>query len=132
MTPKAIGWVFDVGTNGNHDWRVRVRKRGGWLALGSVIDADLGKRLAQAAVENDSAYKNPSPDVPLNLLGGDRRCPKKRNDITTRAKVIHAEVGGELLDSADIVPTPDDSESINTCARDDGSIDWPADDGGAE
>jgi hypothetical protein len=125
MTPKAVAWVFDVGANGAHDWRVRVRKRGGWHSIGSVIDADLAKRLAESAVEYGSAYKNPSPHVPLNLLGGDRRWPKKRNDITTRAKIVHAEVGGEILESADIVPPPGDSESINTSAPDDEWQDWP-------
>jgi hypothetical protein len=124
LTPKALAWVFDVGTNGAHDWRVRVRKRGGWLALGSVIDADLGKRLAQAAVDG-VPFRNAPPDSPLNLLGGDRRWPKKRNDITTRAKIVHAEVGGEILESADIVPPPGDSESINTSAPDDEWQDWP-------
>jgi hypothetical protein len=118
MTPKAVAWVFDVGVNGSHDWRVRVRTRGGWHSLGSVIDADLAKRLAESAVENSNTYKNPAPAVPLNLLGGDRRWPKNRNDITTRAKVIHTEVGGEILESAVIAPPPDDSESINTCASD--------------
>jgi hypothetical protein len=126
-----VAWVFDVGANGSHDWRVRVRTRGGWHSLGSVIDLDLAKRLAESAVENSNTYKNPAPDVPLNLLGG-WHWPKKRNDSTTRAKVIHAEVGGEILESADIVPPPHDSESINTCARDDGWIDWPPCGGGAE
>jgi hypothetical protein len=129
MTPKAVAWVFDVGVNGSHDWRVRVRKRGGWVALGSVMDADLAKRLAESAVENSNTYKNPAPAVPLNLLGGDRRWPKNRNDITTRAKVIHTEVGGEILESADIAPPPDDSESINTCAPDDDWTDWPPSNG---
>lgn len=96
-TPKAVAWVFDVGANGSHDWRVRVRKRGGWTALGSVIDADLAKRLAEAAVDG-VPFRNVPPDVPLNLLGGDRRWPKKRNDITTRAKIVHTEVGGEILE----------------------------------
>lgn len=113
--PKALAYVFDVGVN-DHDWRVRVRKRGGWLAFGSVIDADLAKRLAQAAVEGDP-YRNEPPDVPLNLLGG-HRWPDKRADNRTIAKVIHAEVGGELAASSDIVPPSDDSESLNVCAPD--------------
>jgi hypothetical protein len=132
LTPKAVAWVFDVGTNGNHDWRIRVRKRGRWIAFGSVIDAELAKKIAWTEYESGGNYKNTPPDVPLNLLGGYRRWPKKRNDITTRAKIVHAEVGGEILESADIVPPPDDSDPINTSAPDDEWIDWPADDCGAE
>jgi hypothetical protein len=127
--PKALAYVFDVGVF-NHDWRMRVRKRGRWIAIGSVIDADLAKRLALAAVENGNNYKNPAPDVPLNLLGGGR-WPTKRIDRKTIAKVMHAEVGGELRGSADIVAPRDDGESINTCARDDEWRDWPASDDGA-
>jgi hypothetical protein len=95
-TPKAVAWVFDVGANGAHDWRVRVRKRGGWFALGSLSDADIAKRLAQAAVDG-APYRNIPPEIPLNLLGG-ARWPNKRNDRRTIAKVIEAEVGGELME----------------------------------
>ena len=128
-TPRALAWVFDVGLNGNHDWRVRVRKRGGWFALGAVADADTAKRLAQAAVDG-APYRNIPPDIPLNLLGG-ARWPNKRNDRRTIAKVVEAEVGGELLPSADIVPPPDSSECLNVCGAD--WTDWPPspDDGGA-
>jgi len=33
FTPNVVAWVFDVGI-GRSDWRVRVRKRGGWRAFG--------------------------------------------------------------------------------------------------
>jgi hypothetical protein len=50
LTPKPLAWVFDVGVN-KPDWRVRIRERGGWRALGSIGDLDLAKRLAQTAAE---------------------------------------------------------------------------------
>jgi hypothetical protein len=34
----------------NRDWRVRVRRRGGWQAFGSIADAETAKRMARAAI----------------------------------------------------------------------------------
>jgi hypothetical protein len=44
--PKALAYVFDAGPD-RADWRVRVRGRGRWLALGCVIDLP---RVAQEAL----------------------------------------------------------------------------------
>jgi hypothetical protein len=50
FTPRALAWVFDVGLE-KPDWRGRIRKRGGWCALGRIVDLETAKRLALAAVE---------------------------------------------------------------------------------
>jgi hypothetical protein len=50
FTARAVAWVFDVGI-GRSDWRVRVRKRGGWRAFGSIAELDVAKRIAQRAVQ---------------------------------------------------------------------------------
>jgi hypothetical protein len=50
FTPRAVAWVFDVGI-GRLDWRVRVRRRGGWRAFGCVAELDVAKRIAEGAVE---------------------------------------------------------------------------------
>ena len=47
--PKALAYVFDAGLD-QADWRVRVRRRGKWLAIGCVIDLPTAKRVAQEAL----------------------------------------------------------------------------------
>jgi hypothetical protein len=47
--PKALAYVFDAGAD-KHDWRVRVRRRGKWRALGCMLDLPTAKRAAQEAI----------------------------------------------------------------------------------
>ena len=46
-TPVAVAWIFDVGVD-KADWRVRIRKHGGWRAFGCVTDLETAKRIAFA------------------------------------------------------------------------------------
>jgi hypothetical protein len=142
-TPTAAAWVFDVGVNGKHDWRVRVRRRGKWIALGSIIDADTAKRLAQQAVENPTEPRASKFGAPLNLLGGERRTAYAPElDSPTREYVRDVEIGAVLQKAPNEQPQASgDDESINVSAADDDVaramaeerewLDWPpADDGG--
>jgi hypothetical protein len=117
--PTALAWVFDVGIS-NRDWRVRIRKRGGrWAALGSVIDVDTAKRLAQQAVENPTEPRPSKFAVPLNYLGGYRWPGAPDLDRQTRAYIRDVEIGAAKVESPNEQPqaSPDD-ESINVCAPD--------------
>jgi hypothetical protein len=57
--PKALAYVFDVGT-GRHDWRIRVRRRGKWRAFGCMVDLPTAKRVAQETLRwpNSSTAPN--------------------------------------------------------------------------
>ena len=131
--PKALAYVFDVGVN-DHDWRIRVRLRGNrWRALGCVIDVATAKHIAQQAVENPSEPKPSKFNIPLNLLGGERRgADAPMLDPQTCSYVRDVEIGAVKLDPHNEQPQPSsDDESINLCAGDEW-IDWPPHDGGAQ
>jgi hypothetical protein len=129
---KALAYVFDVGVNGKHDWRVRTRKRGGkWTAFGSVIDAELAKRIAQQAIENPSEPRPSKFAVPLNLLGGSTaECSAVKLDPQTYAYICDVEIGAVKVESPNEQPQASgDDESINCSADDDAWTDWPPADG---
>jgi hypothetical protein len=117
-TPTALAWVFDVGIS-NRDWRVRIRKGGGrWAALGSIIDADTAKRIAQQAVENPTETKPSKFAVPLNYLGG-YRWDAPELDSPTRAYIRDVEIGAVKVEAPNEQPEASaDDESINVCAPD--------------
>jgi hypothetical protein len=115
--PKALAYVFDVGVLRNHDWRIRVRRRGDrWQAFGSIIDADTAKRIAQQAVENPTEPKPSKFTTPSNLLGG-YRWDAPALDSPTRVYIRDAEIGAVRVESPN--EQPEASESINPCATDD-------------
>jgi hypothetical protein len=111
--------VFDVGLDSS-DWRVRVRRRGDWRAFGCIIDLATAKHIAQQAVENPAEPKPSKFNIPLNLVGGDRRRPGAPElDSQTRAYIQQLEVGAVRVDAPNEQPTAfDDDESINLCATD--------------
>jgi hypothetical protein len=117
--PKALAYVFDVGVLRNHDWRIRVRRRGDrWQALGSIIDAETAKRIAQQAVENPTETKPSKFAVPLNYLGG-YRWDAPEPDSPTRAYIRDVEIGAVKVESPNEQPQASaDDESINVCAPD--------------
>ena len=113
--PKALAYVFDVGVN---DWRIRVRLRGNqWRAWGSIIDFATAKHIAQQAVENSTEPRPSKFNIPLNLIGGERRRPGAPTlDSQTRGYIQHVESGAVKVDAPNEQPTPGDDESINLCA----------------
>jgi len=64
--------------------------------------------------------------APLNIVGGHKWSAVQLAPNAV-SKILQSELGGERRESADIIPPPDNTESLNTCA-DDTWIDWPADD----
>jgi len=121
--PKALAYVFDVGVF-DHDWRIRVRLRGNrWRALGCVIDVATAKHIAQQAVENPSEPKPSKFNIPLNLLGGDRRAADAPMlDPQTCGYLRRVEIGAVKVEAtnanAETVPCATDDDSINVSATD--------------
>ena len=118
--PKALAYAFDVGVDSSNS-RIRVRQRGNqWRAFGCVIDFATAKHIAQQAVENPSEPRPSKFNIPLNLVGGERRRPGSPTlDSQTREYVQHVEFGVVKVDAPNERPTSGDDKSINLCATND-------------
>jgi hypothetical protein len=112
-----VAYVFDVGMD-SPDWRVRVRRRGGWMAFGCITDLAFARQLAQRQVENPTEPKPSKFNVPLNLIGGYRWPSGLELDSQTAAYVRRLEVGAVKVEAPNEQPAASgDDESINLCAE---------------